>query len=67
MGLKQQQSALSAAVLANANELVCLTVMELTGGELASSIEGSPLTRGALYALTQSKIQSAFASVLEGV
>ena len=62
--MKLQKTAETVGVLANANELVRLTMLQLVGNELASAIEGSEINRNVLYSMTQSRIQAGYASVL---
>lgn len=43
--------------LANANTLACKIAQAVIGNDVADTINGSPLTREALYSLAQSRFQ----------
>lgn len=62
MNLKQ--STQTAVTLANAGELVRVIAQGVVGNEVADTFNGSPLTRGILYNLAQTRFQAAVAPFL---
>ena len=51
--ISQQAVNQTLATLANANELVRYVAQEVVGNEVADTINGSPISRDTIYALSQ--------------
>ena len=63
MNLVESQQ--TTVVLANAGELVCAIAQGVIGNEVADTFGGSPITRGILYNLAQTKFQQALAKHIQ--
>lgn len=63
MKLRESQQTLT--TLANGAELVRHIAQGVVGNEVADTFNGSPLTRGVLYNLAQTKFQSAVSKHLQ--
>jgi len=62
--MDSNESIATLAVLANANEFVNAIAQGVIGNEVADTINGSPLTRDAIFNLTQTKMQTTVAPYL---
>ena len=63
MNLRESQQTLT--TLANAGELAQCIAKNVMGNEVADSFNGSPLTRGVLYTLAQTKFHAALAKNIQ--
>ena len=62
--MKNQNSAMTIAVLANGSDLVANIAMGVMGNEVATTFNGSELTRAAIYNLSQVTFQAKTANYL---
>lgn len=60
LNMKNPDSKITLATLANVNEIVRHITQEIMGNDLANSIGGSPLTRSMIYNLVQSRVRVNF-------
>lgn len=63
--MKLRQSQQTLVTLANATELVQSIVLGVVGNEVADTFDGNELTRGVVYAMAQTKFQSALSSKIQ--
>ncbi len=64
--METQQGALSVVTLANASEAVATIATGVMGSAIASTFNGSPLTKAALHELAQVEFQRAFTNHIGG-
>jgi hypothetical protein len=64
--MKSKHSETTLLTLANGAELVAIVVQELAGNEVASQINGSPLTRSVIHDMAVTSFQDSMSRKLGG-
>lgn len=65
--MQHRESIMTLATLANASELARIVAQGVLGNEVADSINGSELTRQALYDLSQADFQGSVSTLVRGI